>query len=95
MDIKISDIEKAFLLTMNHLKADGLTSISIDDDYYWKIPQENQYDPYVKPDNLTIGQLSEDWEWLSKVINGECEPLAYTLVYLSAIIKRIGEKRVQ
>ena len=91
MDIELSELKAIFLKEIDHLEKIGYEKIEIPVDYYWNIPQEIRYDPYKKPEKLDLGQLSDDWQELQKTLRGEREPLTYELVWLSAILRAIGE----
>jgi hypothetical protein len=69
----------------------GITYVDLDRDYYWNIPTEEVYDPYNDPNQLDIGQLSDDWAELLAILNEEREPLPYALVWLATIMRAVGE----
>lgn len=93
MLIKTDDLRKAVAVMLSHLDETGQNSVEIEDDYYWVIPQKECYNPYSTPTatNLTLGQLSDDWNEISSIISGQREPIGYSLVWLAAIIRRVGE----
>ncbi len=66
MNIELSELKAIFLLEINHLEELGYEKIEIPVDYYWNIPQDVRYDPNNEPDNLDLGQLSDDWQDLQK-----------------------------
>ena len=91
MEINISELKAIFLREIEHLEELGYEKLEIPVDYYWNIPHEVRYDPYQEPKQLNLGQLSEDWEWLKQTLDGKREPLTYDLVWLSTILRAIGE----
>lgn len=66
----------------------------LEDDLYWNIPDEELYNPYHEPANLTIGSITEDWEFLQKILNGEREMMDYDLYKLSSILRFLGKKNM-
>ncbi len=94
MDISLSDLQIICSKIIDHLKAEGLITIHVPYDFYWNIPQKEIYNPYQEPTGFTQGQLSDDWRELTKIAQGEGAPLAYTLVWLAAILRVIGEEIV-
>ena len=94
MDITLSELKAVFMKEVDHLEEMGYEKIEIPVDYYWNIPQDVRYDPYKKPENLDLGQLSDDWQELQKTIREERDPIAYDLVWLSTILRAIGEQIV-
>ena len=79
--------EKIFL----YLEDQGIESFDIPVDYYWNIPKEQIYDPYEKPLELDLGQLTDDWRELQKILDPGNQPIAYCLVWLAAILRVVGE----
>lgn len=65
--------------------------VEIPFDYYWDISKDERYEPYEKPKHFDLGQLSDDWGELQKISQGENEPITYALVWLSSILRAIGE----
>jgi hypothetical protein len=66
--------------------------VEIEADYYWDVPNDDRYDRYASPTQLTIGQLSDDWNELKRIGRGEAAALPYALVWASSILRRIGEQ---
>jgi len=77
-----------------YLEETGRNEFEVSDDYYWAISKEEVYDPSKDPKDLTIGQLSDDWNELGAILKEERPPIAYALVWLSAILRNIGERSV-
>jgi hypothetical protein len=92
MRVTTKELREATLLLLKHLDDTGQTEFEIDEDCYWSVPQDGLYDPYNTPNNLTLGQLSHDWEEVRSLVQGKREPLAYVMVWLAAVMRRVGEK---
>lgn len=93
--IKISDLKillEVFLSKLNSL--DSNQSITLDKDLYWNILDEELYDPYKDPVGLTIGSLTDDWEFLQKVMTGERDMIDYDFYKLAAILRCLGSKGI-
>jgi hypothetical protein len=73
-----------------HLEVLGVAEVEISDDYYWDVPDPERYQPYRNPNELVIGQLTEDWDAL-QALHAGTEPIAYDLVRLAALLRRVGE----
>ncbi|WP_051786248.1 hypothetical protein [Endozoicomonas numazuensis] len=56
------------------------------EDFYWEISEEDLYNPVSTPEELTLGQLSEDWSELSRLMDDSNFPISYDLRRLSAIL---------
>jgi uncharacterized membrane protein len=94
MKIYISDLKKISNLLINHLNDLEIKSIEISKDFYWVIDKTKVYDPYKEPtlEGCSLGQLTDDWEKLQKILNKENEPISYALVWLASILRIIGEE---
>lgn len=70
-------------------------TFSVDEDYYWDIPVNELYDVYNKPENLTIGQLTDDWSGLQELLLNEREVIEFhDLTHLSQILKAIAAAKL-
>jgi hypothetical protein len=41
-----------------------------------------------------MGQLSDDWNEVTKIASGQRPPMAYALVWLSSLLRVVGSKLV-
>jgi hypothetical protein len=94
MQINIADLRAATEKLLDHVEEQFGDSIEIEDDYYWEVPGDSRLDPYNEPSQLDIGQLSDDWNEVLGIAAGEKEPLSYALVWLSALLRTLGDKLV-
>ncbi len=91
MELNISDLKRIANILFDHLEAHGHKKISIDSDFYWNVPKDQMYDNYDEPKEFNRGQLSADWQELQDILKNKKEPISYALVWLSSLIKKIGE----
>lgn len=94
MHIAIADVRRTCELLLSHLEQSGRGSVELINDFYWNVPQEQRYLPYEEPKALDVGQLSDDWAELQAILGGQREPLGYALVWLSSILRAIGEETI-
>ncbi|WNG15728.1 hypothetical protein [Cystobacter fuscus] len=96
MKIQLSDLRQAANTLFDHLEQNGHTEIEVTEDFYWNIPKEHLYSVYTPPpeSELTLGQLSDDWDEVMKIASAQRPPIAYALVWLSSILRFIGSKIV-
>lgn len=94
MRITTAELRKATDALLSHLEKSGHTTVDVDQDFYWSIASEQRYDPYTVPKELSMGQLTDDWAEVSSIMQGEKEPVGYALVWLSSILRAVGEKHV-
>ena len=91
MEANIAELRQAFEILRNYFDTCGQSNIQIKEDYYWNIPWDSRYNPLEKPTNLTMGQLTDDWNAVQQIARREREAIGYGLVWLSTILRRIGE----
>lgn len=94
MKVKFDDLRILLDKILKHLEEDGIKSVELESDYYWNIPKEYLYDSYEEPKELDMGQLYDDMEFLNNILEGRNEPIGHALVWLSAILRYIGEENV-
>ena len=94
MRIQISELRRATTVLFDHLERSGRTEIEVTEDFYWSIPEKHLYSAYTAPteSELTMGQLSDDWNEVAKIASGQRPPIAYALVWLSSLLRFIGTK---
>ncbi len=92
MHFELGDLRRISEKLFAHFERLGLDSFDVPSaDYYWHIPKKQVYNPYEEPSDFTLGQLTDDWDELKRVLESEIEPFGYDLVRLSAILRAIGE----
>lgn len=94
MRITTGELRRAAELLLTHLEQQGQSAVEIEQDYYWSIAPEQRYDAYNQPGELSMGQLSDDWAEVRAIAQGQKEPLGYGLVWLSSVLRAVGEKTV-
>lgn len=92
MKISSGDLLRATELLLQHLDERGQNEFEISKDFYWEVPFADRYDQYDQPSDLTVGQLSDDWAELERMLSGSKEPIGYGLVWLSSILRAVGEE---
>ena len=91
MEVSLERLRAVADALFSHLETNGVTSLTISEDYYWEVPAVARYDRYEEPREHTVGQLSDDVAELDRMIDGERPMVGYGLVWLAAILRRLGE----
>jgi hypothetical protein len=89
--IPLEQLRAAADALFSHLEDKGIDLVTISEDYYWDVPMAIRYDRYEEPSEHTIGQLSDDINELNRMLAGTRPTVGYGLVWLAAILRRIGE----
>lgn len=95
MKISISDLIKVIEILKSNISQSFPDAIEIkSEDFYWDIPEDMLYDPTASPNELTLGQLSDDWEELLRLKDQENIPVSYDLKRLASILQAIRKNSV-
>jgi hypothetical protein len=94
MNIDIATLRSLTELLLRAVEESGIDHVEVSDDFYWEVSSGKRYNPYEQPTELTLGQLTDDWQELLKLITNQKgrEPISHDLVLLSTLIRYIGEK---
>jgi len=91
MTVSITELRQIANRLFDHLETRDTSEIALKDDYYWSIPRAERNDPSKEPVEFTLGQLSDDLTELRKISGHSAEPIAYALVWLSSVLREVGE----
>jgi hypothetical protein len=91
MKINLQELRAVMDTLLTHLERQDIEGIEIPVDYYWNIPKDQKYDVYNEPGKLDVGQLSDDWSELLRLIGPDGSSLNYHFVWLAAILRSIGD----
>ncbi len=91
MTLSIAELRQVANRLIDYVEANGTTEIPLRADYYWVIPREQRIDATKEPATFTLGQLSDDVRELRRILQSETEPIAYALVWLSSVLREVGE----
>jgi hypothetical protein len=93
--VSLAELRRLVDVLLSHVEAAVAgDAVELGKDYFWSIPADELYDVYKQPDALTIGQLSESWQFLRDLLADENRVLAYHLVWLADVLRAIGHERV-
>ena len=91
MTIKIKNLELITLYLFSKLKKNIGDEIEIKTDYYWDIHDDSIFNPYEEPEELTLGQLSDDIEELEKYHIKDMAT-SYDMKRLSSIFRALSKE---
>jgi len=89
--VTVAELRIIAELLFAHLESKDMRSITFSEDYYWDVPAAIRYDQYQEPMKHTIAQISDDLAELSRMTDGSRPLVAYGLVWLAALLRRVGE----
>jgi hypothetical protein len=92
MEIDLVEFKKIIDRLFHHIIVTRDTkSCEINASNYWNIPSPDVYSGDKDPTNLDIGSLEDDWEFLSRLLDENNQPVAYQLTEVAPLLRYIGE----
>lgn len=91
MHIEISALRAITDELLSRIEQRGIKAVELNYDYYWSIPAKLRYDTYDEPSEFNMGQLSEDLAFVNEMLSGVRPPVSYGLVWISSLLRYIGE----
>lgn len=93
VEIKLSELRLVINRILDHIEHDlGRASVSLDQDDYWDVADEERYDFTKSPQNFEHGQLHDDWEFLSSILNDKDQAVALMLIHAAPLLRCVGEE---
>ncbi|RCR65961.1 hypothetical protein [Larkinella punicea] len=89
MKINIDNLQKITSILLHELQKSKGNEIELKSDFYWDISSDELYNPYGKPENLSLGQLTDDLEELSR-LNISDDAIVYDLKLISNIFRALS-----
>jgi hypothetical protein len=93
-EINLKVLQSAVNAVLDHLLEDlGIENVTIEDenDSYWDCPYPGMHDVSMQPSDLTVGQLSDDFDFVKLVRRGQSADISYNLVHIAPLLRYIGE----
>jgi hypothetical protein len=67
-EIRITEIKEVVNRLLDHIvETRGVETIRIPNPFYWNIPADQVYDVNKDVGELDVGNLKDDWEFVSKL----------------------------
>jgi hypothetical protein len=94
-EINLKVLKSAVNAVLDHLVEDlGIENVAIEDekDFYWDCPYPKMHDVSMQLSDLTVGQLSDDFDFVKLIRRGESGDISYNLVHIAPLLRYIGER---
>jgi hypothetical protein len=88
--ISLSDLGDALDRLLRQLRQSEGDGVTLEPDLFWAISPAQLFDVNQQPSDLTIGQLSESWQWVRNSLGDELPIVPYALVWIGDILRAIG-----
>jgi hypothetical protein len=92
MEIDLVKLRQVVDRLFDHvIETRGVRRVALEDQYYWEVPAPVRYRTEVDPGELDVGNLADDWEFVSGLLRDENPPVAYQLTELAPLLAYVGE----
>jgi hypothetical protein len=94
-EIDLIALKQAVNQILDHIVHDlGIKTLPIpaESDYYWEVPSDTLHSVKSSQPQLDIGRLSDDWEFLLKMLETPNGAVALMLIHLAPILRYLGEQ---
>jgi hypothetical protein len=91
VNVTVEELEKITAILLERLRKAADKEVKLSTDYFWNVPTKELYDPYKKPKELDLGQLSDDMHELRRLLKDD-EAISYDLERLANILTAISNE---
>ena len=93
MKININELQQCLSQLLSNLKESKGENIELSKDFYWDISSDELYNPYEQPKELSLGQLSDDWQEIKRLVdNNSSNSIPYDLIRISNILRALSNE---
>lgn len=91
--IDISKLRTIVDLIFNHIQKDlRINEVELTEDYYWNISDEALYAVGQNPEDVSIGSLYDDLEFLMPLLKDKEQAFSLMLVHVAPLLRYIAMK---
>ena len=90
--IDLDDLKRASEQLIDVVRSRTGPRIELDLDMYWSVPEQGRYDVHHEPSELEVGSLVDDLGRVQDAMEQPEQALGYHLVWLSAILRAVGDQ---
>jgi hypothetical protein len=91
--ISVDQIRRTLLALLDHVQATYGDTIELESDYFWSIPDKAKFDVYTPPAELTVGQLPEVYEQVTKLAQPGQDLSTYQLRWFAPLLEAIAHEK--
>ena len=92
MEIDLVKLREVVDRLLDHIiETRGVRTVALQGRYYWEVPAPARYRTEIDRGALDVGNLADDWAFVSGLLQEENQPVAYQLTELAPLLAYIGE----
>ena len=89
--IDLVKLKESLNVLLDHVIDSGISSIALEQQYYWQVDAKDRFDLKKKPADLVVGDLFDELDFVERVLLKKQSTVAYTLTELAPILEYVGE----
>lgn len=89
--VDIGQLRRAAEIALKELERVSGSKARLERDFFWVIPSEERFNPYERPMNATVGQLSELIDHVAALDSDPERVSRQHLVWIGELLMAIGE----
>lgn len=91
--INIPELRRIINCIISHVENDlQIKEIDLTEDYYWNIPDDVLYMGEIKEDELAVGSLYADLDFLMPILGDEKQAFPLMLIHVAPILRYLALK---
>jgi hypothetical protein len=93
--LNISELKCAVNCVLDRISEKlNISEIQIEDDrdFYWEIDGGGLYNMAIEIPSVSVGRLSDDWDFAQRILNDPEEAVSLTLAHIAPLLRYVGEK---
>jgi len=90
-NIDIQKLKEAINLLLDHVIDKGSDSITLEEQFYWKVNDNEKYRVNNEPTELSVGDLFDDLDFIEKFYRTKDNIVSYTLTEVAPVLAYVGE----
>ena len=94
-EIDLRDLKTAVNAILDHVIEDlniGKLAIKNSEDFFWDCPPREMYDMSKKPTEWWTGRLTDDLEFIQKMLASQDGYIAFMLTHAAPLLRYVGQK---
>lgn len=89
MKVNVDELDRITSLLLMKFRENIGNEIELTNDFYWDISDSEIYNPYNEPENISLGQLSDDLEEINRLRNSD-SVIPYDLRRIANVLKALS-----
>jgi len=89
--VELADLRRIVNRLLDHIEGTGRHSISLNQTFYWDVPEEERYGIDDRPASLDVRSLHDDWDCIRFLLEDGEVPIVDQLSEAATLLRYIGD----